>query len=163
MNAPCQAGVSSGGKRRYYEIEDRETGGQPNKAPKHNLLPERYHLQQTHFYYIILTSLMLPDITTLSLSQNTRSMRTSNVHQDGIVDMDPLCVKSYFQHKTFKSYFQHETFKSYFQHKTFNLVIFNFHGIIPGLPSWRPPGLSFVNLTSQIFKASSSTAAILPC
>ena len=39
MTATCQSGVSSGGKRRYCEIEDRETGGQPNKAPKHNLLP----------------------------------------------------------------------------------------------------------------------------
>ena len=41
--ASCQSGsginTNSGGKRRYCELGDRETGGQPNKAQKHNLLP----------------------------------------------------------------------------------------------------------------------------
>ena len=41
--ASCQSGSginsNSQNKRRYCEIGDRETGGQPNKAQKRNLLP----------------------------------------------------------------------------------------------------------------------------
>ena len=39
--ASCQSGsgFNSGSKRRYCEIGDRETGGQPSKARKYNLLP----------------------------------------------------------------------------------------------------------------------------
>ena len=37
--ASCQSGHNSGGKRRYCKLGDKETGGQPNKAQKLNLLP----------------------------------------------------------------------------------------------------------------------------
>jgi hypothetical protein len=43
ITASCQSGSGinsySGKKRRYCEIEDRETGGQPSKTQKRNLLP----------------------------------------------------------------------------------------------------------------------------
>ena len=50
ITASCQSGsgvdyitTNSGGKRRYCELGDRETGGQPTKAQKLNLLPGNKH------------------------------------------------------------------------------------------------------------------------